>query len=77
MHFTMDERLISEPVNCVAIRFDPQAEDNAQRVSDALAAGNPSIVTVVLGRVLVVAVDTLLEGQEVIVASCLKSAFSR
>jgi D-glucosaminate-6-phosphate ammonia-lyase len=74
MYFTMDERLLSGPVNCVAIHLDAHLGKTAQQLSMVAAAGNPSIATVVLDHVLVVATDTLLDGQEPIVAACLKTA---
>jgi len=73
-YFTMDERLENNPVNCLAIEFDPASGHRAQAVSDKLAAGDPSIATVVLGETLVVAVDTVLDGQERIIADRLRKA---
>jgi L-seryl-tRNA(Ser) seleniumtransferase len=75
-YFTMDERLEPEPVNCLALKFDPQSGLTFQKVCDALLAGNPSIATVVLGDVLVVAVDTVLDGQELVIAERLRAALT-
>jgi hypothetical protein len=69
-YFTMDERLIAEPVNCMTIAFATAAD--AERVSELLLSGEPSIATVVLDSKLVVAVDTLLEGQHLAIAGRLR-----
>ncbi len=75
-YFTMDERLEPHPINCLAIGFEARSGLTAPQVCDALAAGDPRIATVVLGDVLVVAVDTVLDGQETIIAECLRSALA-
>jgi L-seryl-tRNA(Ser) seleniumtransferase len=72
-YFTMDERLEAEPVTSLVIGFGPQCGCDAQKTCDALAAGDPSIATVVLDDVLVVAVDTILNGQEAIIGERLRS----
>ena len=76
--FTMDERLVPDPVNCLALRFAPGSAHSAQSVCDALAAGDPSVATVVLtdaaGDALVIAVDTVLDGQEHVIAERLRRA---
>jgi L-seryl-tRNA(Ser) seleniumtransferase len=74
MYFTMDERLETAPVNCLALRFHSQSDKNAQAVSETLAAGDPSVRTVVLDDVLVVAVDTVLDGQELVIGDRLRQA---
>jgi D-glucosaminate-6-phosphate ammonia-lyase len=75
-YFTMDERLEPEPVSCLAIKFDPRCGWNAQKTCDALAAGDPRIATGVLDDVLVVAVDTVLDGQERMIAERLAAILS-
>jgi seryl-tRNA(Sec) selenium transferase len=67
-YFTMDERLVAEPVNCLAIDFLSGTERTAKSISAALIAGDPSVATVVLGKTLVVATDTVCDGQELIIA---------
>lgn len=62
--FTMDERLVSGRANCAAIRFLPGSSHAAASVSDALLAGDPRIASVVVDDVLVLGVDSLLDGQE-------------
>jgi L-seryl-tRNA(Ser) seleniumtransferase len=76
MCFTMEENLVPEPVNCLAITFKPGCRKSARSVADALAAGDPSVRTVELGDVLVVAVDTVLDGQEVVIGERLRQALS-
>jgi L-seryl-tRNA(Ser) seleniumtransferase len=61
-YFTMDERLVAEPVSCMTVEF-PGGPPEAERISAELLAGEPSIATVVLDDKLVVAVDTLLGEQ--------------
>jgi len=75
--FAMGERLVPTPVNCLAISFEAAAGKDAQEISTYLAAGNPSIATVVLDQVLVVAVEMLIAGEELIVADRLKAALQR
>lgn len=71
-YFTMDERLEAAPVNCAAINFDPGSAHTAASVCDALISGEPSIATVALGSTLVIAADTLLDGEEDQIAKRLK-----
>src|SRR4030095_4608872 len=74
MLFTMDERLVPAPVHCLTLLFDSRSGKSALSVSKALAVGDPSIRTVVLDDVLVVAVDTVLDGQELIIGDHLRRA---
>jgi L-seryl-tRNA(Ser) seleniumtransferase len=73
-YFTMDERLLPQPVNCLAIDFDSCSGKTAQQVYTKLAEGDPSIATVLLDHKLIIAVDTLLDGQEQIIVERLKLA---
>lgn len=73
MGFTMDERLVPEPVNCLVVAFDPGMGRTAPEVSAILAAGNPSIRCVVDGNALVVVVETLREGDDVLIADRLRA----
>jgi hypothetical protein len=75
MYFTMEERLEASPVNCLAIRF-PSASA-AARICARLAEGEPSIATVPIGEDLVVAMDTVLDGQEKEIARRLKEELAR
>ena len=75
-YFTMDECLLDEPVNCAAVRFTSSGR-SAQQVSDALAAGDLSIATVVFGDTLVAAVDCIVDGQETTIGERLREELSR
>jgi len=70
-YFTMDERLIDEPVSCMTIELEG-GPSQVERVSNELLAGDPSIATVVLDDKLVVAVDTLLDDQHLQIAARLR-----
>jgi L-seryl-tRNA(Ser) seleniumtransferase len=70
-YFTMDERLVDEPVSCMTVGFQGGAPE-AERVNTELLNGNPSIATVVLDDKLVVAVDTLLDHQHEQIAARLR-----
>ena len=61
-YFTMDERLLEDPVNCMILQL-PGGAAQVEQVSAELLAGDPSIATVVLDDKLVVAVDTVLANQ--------------
>lgn len=69
--FTMDERLIDEPVNCMTVEF-PHSSSKAEQACSQLLNGSPSIATMVVDRKLVVAVETLVEGQHIIITERLK-----
>jgi hypothetical protein len=71
MCFTLDERLVPEPVNCVVIRFDAASRHTAASVSEKLRAGRPSVAATVMDGALVPAFDALLDGHEKIVAESL------
>ena len=75
-YFTMDERLVDEPVSCMTVEFSEGAA-RADEVSTALLAGEPSIATVVVDGKLVVAVDTVLEDQHLIIAERLGELLRR
>jgi len=73
--FTLSEELVAtSEVNCLAVHFDARSGLSAQSVAQQLEAGDPIIATVVHGEDLVVAVDTLLEGQTEIVGQRLRRA---
>jgi D-glucosaminate-6-phosphate ammonia-lyase len=75
-YFTMDERLLEEPVNCMTVEVSGGA-DAAEGLSAALLAGEPSIATVVVDGKLVVAVDTVLDDQHLAIAERLRELLSR
>jgi hypothetical protein len=74
MCFTMDERLIPEPVNCLVVDFAPTAAKSATEVSHALADGNPSIRCIVEGSALVIVVETVKDGDESVIAERVRQA---
>ncbi len=74
MGFTMDERLIPEPVNCLVVDFAPTAARSAAQVAQTLAGGNPSIRCVVEGNALVIVVETVQEGDEYAIAERVRQA---
>lgn len=67
MFFTMDERLEAEPVNCVVLDFDTP-HLTASMVASDLAAGEPCIRAFVAGDRLVIVMETLREGEELVIA---------
>ena len=74
MCFTMDERLVPEPINCLVVDFLPGAKSTAAEVAQALAAGYPSIRCIVVGDALVIVVETVQEGEELVIAERLRQA---
>jgi D-glucosaminate-6-phosphate ammonia-lyase len=74
MCFTMDERLILDPVNCLVVDFAPTAVRSAEQVSHALARGNPSIRCIVEGTALVIVVETVQDGDENVIAERVRQA---
>jgi len=75
-YFTMDERLVDEPVSCMTVEF-PGGAAEAEDISARLLAGEPSIATVAIDGKLVVAVDTVLEDQHLIIAEKLRELLGR
>jgi D-glucosaminate-6-phosphate ammonia-lyase len=74
MCFTMDERLIPDPVNCLVVDFAPTAARSAEQVSHVLAGGNPSIRCIVEGTSLVIVVETVQDGDEHVIAERVRQA---
>ena len=74
MCFTMDERLIPNPVNCLVVDFAPTAARSAAQISHALASGNPSIRCIVEGTALVIVVETVQDGEERVIAERVRQA---
>jgi L-seryl-tRNA(Ser) seleniumtransferase len=73
--FTMSEELVAgAAVNCLVLSFDQDAGLTAESVAKRLEAGDPVVATIVHGDSLVVSVDALLDGQELIVAERLARA---
>ena len=76
MCFTMDERLIPEPVNCLVVGFAPESGVSAEQVSQTLTCGNPSIRCVVEGTALAVVMETVREGDELVIGERLVQALA-
>lgn len=75
--FTMSEELVrTDKVNCVLLSFAPGAGRSAQSLAVTLESQSPIIAAIVEKDHLIVAVDTLLDGQETVVAQRLRSALS-
>jgi hypothetical protein len=74
MCFTMDERLIPDPVNCLVVDFAPTAARSAEQVSHTLAGGNPSVRCIVEGTSLVIVVETVQDGDENVIAERVRQA---
>ncbi len=76
--FTMDERFVDEPANCLAIDFDPARTDRtAADVAAALAAENPAIETIVEGNRIGVVMDVLTDDEVAHIGARLRQALAR
>ena len=75
-YFTMDERLLDQPVNCLTIEFRGGATE-AEEVGSQLLNGDPCIATVVIDGKLVAAVDTVLGQQHLAIAERLKQVLHK
>jgi D-glucosaminate-6-phosphate ammonia-lyase len=67
-YFTMDERLLAHPVNCLVISFQPGARKNARTILQSLLEGEPSIVPALVDHKLVIVMDVIGDGEEEVVA---------
>jgi L-seryl-tRNA(Ser) seleniumtransferase len=76
MCFTMDERLVPDPVNCLVVDFGPGAGRSAAQVAQTLACDNPSIRCVVEGNALVIVVETVRDGEEMTIATRLREVIA-
>ncbi len=73
MCFTMDERLVPDPVNALVITFDKAKSGlTASEAADKLAAGDPSILAVVEGERLAVVMDVLEDPEILVIADRLR-----
>jgi D-glucosaminate-6-phosphate ammonia-lyase len=78
MCFTMDERLVPDPVNCLVIKFDKNTAGlSAGEAADALAAGDPSILAVVEGDRLAVVMDVLEDSEVLHIGERLRQIMKR
>jgi L-seryl-tRNA(Ser) seleniumtransferase len=76
MSFTMDERLIPEPVNCLVVEFSADAPRSAAQIDRILASGNPSIRCIVEGNALVIVVETVRADEEALIVERIMQAAS-
>jgi hypothetical protein len=78
MCFTMDERLVPDPVNSLVITFDKaKAGMSASEAADKLAAGDPCILAVVEGDRLAVVMDVLEDSEILLIAERLRGILKR
>jgi D-glucosaminate-6-phosphate ammonia-lyase len=78
MCFTMDERLVPDPVNCLVIKFDkPKSGLSAGEAADKLAAGDPAILAVVEGDRLAVVMDVIDDPEIPVIAERIKEIVKR
>ncbi len=78
MCFTMDERLVSSPVNCLVIGFNKAVAGlSASEAADALAAGDPAILAVLEGDRLAVVMDVLEDSEIFQIAERLRHILKR
>jgi L-seryl-tRNA(Ser) seleniumtransferase len=76
--FTMDERFVDEPVNCLTIEFDADLPGrSAADVAAALAAENPAIETIVDGDRIGVVMDVLTDAEVAHIGARLRPALAR
>ncbi len=69
MCFTMDERLIPDPVNCLVVTFDKAKSGlTAAEAADRLAAGDPAILAVVEGDRLAIVMDVIEDAEILTIA---------
>lgn len=73
--FTLSEEIIeADLVNSITLDFDATCGTTAAEIARCLEAQDPVIATVLAGDRLVIAVDALLDGQEMIIADDLAKA---
>lgn len=59
MHFTMDERLVPDPINCLVMGFEAECKLNADYLAKRMAEGNPRISAIREGQSIVFALDVI------------------
>ena len=68
MCFTLDERVVSDPVNCAVLTFDDGGMTPGS-LSDALASENPQVLIIPDGERLIIAVDEMSDDEARYVAA--------
>jgi L-seryl-tRNA(Ser) seleniumtransferase len=74
MCFTMEETLAPEPVNCLHVRLTPGKGKTAADVDRTLQAGDPTVLAHVVGDALVIAVDSVPDDDDELLAERLAAA---
>jgi D-glucosaminate-6-phosphate ammonia-lyase len=74
--FTLDERLVDEPVNAVLVYANQGSRHQAAEVEAMLARGNPSIRAVVVGDVLALCLETVREDEDELIIERLLAALN-
>ncbi|MEO8448921.1 MAG: beta-eliminating lyase-related protein [Gemmatimonadota bacterium] len=72
-YFTMDERLVPEPVNSLVVTVPSVGRRTAQSVAAALEAGSPSISCSAEGSTLIVCMDVLRDEEIPIIGAALRA----
>ena len=72
--FTLDERLVDEPVNALVLALGPEASMGAQALEQRLADGTPSVACVRLGEELVLCLETVAAQEDEALAARLRDA---
>jgi L-seryl-tRNA(Ser) seleniumtransferase len=67
MYFTMDERLISDPINCLVMGFEQGCKLNADYLEEKLAEGSPGISAIREGQDIIFALDVVTADEVVFV----------
>ena len=67
MYFTLDERLVPDPVNSLVVGFEPGCKLGVDYLEEKLAQGNPIISAVRKGEKLVFALDVVTADEVVFV----------
>ena len=74
--FTLDERLLDEPVNAVVIRPDVGSGHSPTSLATALASGTPSIRAISLGDELAFCLETVFDYEDELLIERISAAFS-
>jgi len=75
-YFTMDERLVPDPVNSLVVHVEPAVGTTASAIAARLAAGVPSVLVNTEPDALIICVDVLREGEETIIAERLREVLT-
>ena len=69
MCFTLDERLVEEPANCVTLQFTGETSMKVADIARALSDDDPQILTIPEGETLIIAVDEMTDEEATYVAT--------